>query len=454
MKRIAFVYLGQEKGEYLLSDEINYNIQRRPQLGFLYMAATLKDKAKISIFDQSVEGFIFEELLDRLKNFDIVGFYVADILSEKIKRYTKKIKENLNILIVVGGPGTFQNPSYLENGCDIVCYGEGELTIQEILEYSEGKRNLEEVKGIYYKKNEVVKNPPQDLILELDSLPMPDRSKIKMNDYHDYFIFTMRKPYTTMITSRGCPYRCTYCVSHKIWGSKLRIRSVDNVLTEVDEVVKKYGVKYIAFQDDVFGLNEEWLKEFCNKLIERDYDLHWMCILHPFSLKSNRKEGFAMLKKAGCDVLTFGLQSAHPEILSNIRRDKNEAKELQETIKFTNKLGLITAVTFIFGLPGDTKETIKYTMNYATKLQPTLVNFYNLSKLRGSEIEENYKEKQVCNLSYEEINNYCKLASKRFYSQPKVLLRLSKFVIKNPKWVLKMGPQLFSVSRYLGFLEK
>ena len=115
---------------------------------------------------------------------------------------------------------------------------------------------------------------------------------------------------------------------------------------------------------------------------------------------------------------------------------------------------MITAVTFIFGLPGDTKETIKYTMNYATKLQPTLVNFYNLSKLRGSEIEENYKEKQVCNLSYEEINNYCKLASKRFYSQPKVLLRLSKFVIKNPKWVLKMGPQLFSVSRYLGFLEK
>ena len=455
MKKVAFVYLKQDSAEYNLSDEVNYNIQRRPQLGFMYLCSVLKGKAETVIFDQAVDDFSLKQLIESLKGYDVVGFYVADVLADKVKNYIQRIKEELKILILVGGPSTFRNPSFLDVGCDIVVYGEGEKTILDILDYSNKNKKLKDIKGIYYKnKGKIVQNKPQELIKDLDSLPFPDRSKIKIGEYHDFFIATMRKPYTTVIASRGCPYQCTYCVSHRIWGNKTRIRSVDNVLAEVDQLVNKYGVKYIAFQDDIFGLSDKWLMEFCEKLIERKHDLRWMCILHPFSLRSDREKGFSLLQKAGCDVVSFGLQSAHPVILRNIKRFPEEALEMQKTIEVTNKLGLLTAVSFIFGLPGETKETMQYTIDYVLKTNPYGVNFYNLSKLKGSEIEETYGDKPVCDLTNDEINAYCAKASKQFYMRPRIVYKLVKHIaFKNPSWFVKVGPEVFGFSRYFGILK-
>lgn len=456
MKKVAFVYLKQEKGEYLLSDEINYNVQRRPQLGFMYMCSVLKDKAETVILDQSVDNFSFDELITILKEYDIAGFYVADVLEVKVKDYIKKIKDRLDIKIIVGGPSTFTDSSYLDLGCDVVCYGEGERTILDLIEHFNGNKELEDISGIYYKKkNKIIKNLPSDLIKNLDDIPFPDRDKIKIGEYHDFFIPTMRKPYTTVIASRGCPYNCTYCVSHKIWGGRIRIRSVDNVLNEVDELVRKYKIKFISFQDDVFGLSDSWLMEFSKRLIEKNYDLKWMCILHPFSLRNNREEGFKLLKDAGCDLISFGLQSAHPKILENINRHSNEAEELKKTLEVTNRLGLLTAVSFIFGLPGDTKETIEYTIRYALDSRPYLVNFYNLSKLRGSDIAEKYGDKPVCDLTYKEINNYCVTASKQFYTNPRNFLRLNKYILFNsPGWYLRNSKEFLKISKYIGLIKQ
>ena len=135
-----------------------------------------------------------------------------------------------------------------------------------------------------------------------------------------------------MIASRGCPYRCYFCASCKTWGFKYRRRSVANVIAEIDDAVKKYDVKYIAFLDDVFGITNDWIEEFCRKLIQKDYKIRFMIILHPFSIPKDKEKILKLLKEGGCDTLSFGLQSAHPQILKNVNRNPREQEHLKETI--------------------------------------------------------------------------------------------------------------------------
>ena len=256
--------------------------------------------------------------------------------------------------------------------------------MQEIVDYYNGSRPIESVKGISYKKDaQIIKAPDQVLIKNIDEIPFPDRSNIDINSYFDYFIFGMRKPFITMIASRGCPYRCYFCASCKTWGFKYRRRSVANVIAEIDDAVKKYDVKYIAFLDDVFGITNDWIEEFCRKLIQKDYKIRFMIILHPFSIPKDKEKILKLLKQAGCDTLSFGLQSAHPQILKNVNRNPREPERLKETIAVGNKLGFVTVVSYIIGLPGDTRETIQTTIDYSVHSGATLTNYFILTVTQG-----------------------------------------------------------------------
>ena len=189
-----------------------------------------------------------------------------------------------------------------------------------MVEFYNGKRLKEELKGVsYLKETSIYKAPPQEQIKNLDNLPFPDRSKIPINKYYDWFHFGMKKPYVNMMAARGCVFNCSFCTSWNIWERKYRMRSVDNVIAEIDFLREKYGIRYIAFHDDIWGLNNSWIIEFCKKLIARKYhNLHWMCILHPNSIRGNTKEILIYMKKAGCDAISFGLQSADPKMHHNV----------------------------------------------------------------------------------------------------------------------------------------
>lgn len=452
-KKVAFIYLTPASGEYYATEELGYNVQRRPQLGLQYLSAVLrKRKVETNIFDQTTSFFDLDWLIKELTEYDLAGFYCSDPQENKIKTYCKKIKEKLDIPILVGGPSTLANSTFLDHGCDMVVHGEGEITIQEIVEHYDGKRGREGIKGISYKRDgKIVKALPQELIKNLDELPFPDRSKINMNLYYDYFLFGMKKPYATVITSRGCMYRCAFCTSCRIWGYKYRIRSADNVLLEIDELVERHAVKYIAFQDDVFGINNDWIEEFCEKLIKRPYRIRWMAIVHPFSMRKDTERILKMMKKAGCDTLSFGLQSAHPEILKNIHRNPSEPRQLKKILRVANKLDLVTAVSYIFGLPGDTRETIQTTADYSLTCGSTLASYYMLSVLGGSEIERLYKDKEICSLTKEEVQKSVAQISKKFYTKPAKIFRIAYFVIKNPAWLIKVGIGLPSILARAGF---
>jgi len=441
-------------GGFQITDDIGDKIQRRPQLGFQYLCAVLKKRnIGTDILDERIAKFSLDWLINKISEYDMIGFYCSDCQEEKVKSYCQKIKQKHDLPILVGGPGTLTNPTFLDYGCDIVVHGEGEITIQQIVEYYQGKRNIEEVKGIsYIKDNRVVVAPPQDLIKDIDQLPFPDRSKIDPKFYYDYLLFDMKKPYITMIASRGCVHRCSYCISSKIWGSRYRKRSVDNVLGEIDQTVKDYGVRYISFQDDMFGITNEWIEEFCVKLLARPYRIRWMVIVHPFSIKDDTERILRLMKKAGCGTLSFGLQSSCPEILKGINRSPDEPEQLKKTIKIANKLGFVTAVGYIFGLPGDTRETIKKTIDYSLGCGSTLASYYNLSILRGSEINLKYRGKKFTDLPEEEIIKLAVYATKKFYTRPKTILKIGYFIAKNPSWlVMILVNGLPSILARIGF---
>lgn len=453
IKSVVFVYLTQEMGEYYVTDDPGYSVQRRPQLGLQYLCAVLEKKGiKTNIFDQSVDNFKLNELVEKLKEFDIVGFYCSDPQEEKVKKYCGEIKKKLSIKILVGGPSTLTNASFLEHGCDIVVHGEGEITIQEIVEYYNKKKKIEKINGISYMKNgKIVTNKEQELIENLDELPFPDRSKVPIDKYYDWFLFGMKLPYATMIASRGCLYKCAFCTSNKIWGLRYRQRSVENVLEEIDEVVKKYKIRYIAFQDDIFGITNKWIEEFCTKLMKKPYKIRWMVILHPFSIPNEQEKILRLMKKAGCDTLSMGLQTAHKKILKNINRNPEEPEKLKKLLENANKLGFITSVGFIFGLPGDTKETIQTTIDYSINCKATLCSYYILSVLRGSELERRYRGKKITALSNKEIEELTIKASRKFYMNLRNLMRIAYFILKNPSWIFSVGLRLPSILARVGF---
>ena len=442
VQRVMFVYLDQEKPGYsTLRGTANRAIRRRPQLGFQYLASVLKQIGVDSIIlDQTITPFTVEELLGKVNetSSDIVGFYTAATLEDKVKSFLSELRNKIGVPIIVGGPGSTSAKEYLQAGCDIVCNGEGESTMLEIVDYYNGVKKLNDIKGIsYMESGRLTENPPQDLIQDLDSIPFPQRNSIPIKFYHDYYIFTMKKPYVTMIASRGCPMNCTFCSSHHVWRKKYRVRSVENVLEEIDYLKNTFGIKYIAFVDDIFGFDDAWLRKLCKGLIQRSYDIRWMCILHPFSFRKSREELLELLRESGCDTLSFGLQSANPGILKNIKRYPEEPAELESTIKLAKKKGFLTFVSFIFGLPGETRDTIRDTINYCCRVRPTYVEFYSLDLLGGSEIESVYKKKEnVCEISKEELDKWCKYAAKKFYWHPRQLMDIMKIIItRNPCWL-------------------
>jgi radical SAM superfamily enzyme YgiQ (UPF0313 family) len=455
IRKVAFIYLTPGSGEYYITDELACDIQRRPQLGLQYLCAVLERRGiKTHIFDQTVSLFGPDWLREKLRGYDIAGFYCSDSQEDIVKGLCKKIKEQLDIKILVGGPSTLENPSFLDYGCDIVVYGEGEITLQEIIGYYNGEREIDTIKGIFYRNgNEIVKASAQELIKNLDVLPFPDRSKVDINAYYDYYLFGMKRPYITMITARGCLYRCSFCTSCNLWGNRYRRRSVDNVLSEIDEVVEKYSIRYIAFQDDVFGVTNDWIEDFCNKLLKRPYRIRWMVIFHPFSIERDTERILRLMKRAGCDTVSFGLQTAHSQILKNINRDPAEPQKLKRLLAIADNIGFMSAVSYIFGLPGDTKETIQTTIDYSMDCGATFSTYFTLSVLRGSEIERRYRDKPICELAKETVQELTVYASKRFYTRPKNILRIAYFVLTNPVWLINTRFNILSLLARVGFFK-
>jgi len=429
-------------------------VELRPRLGLGYLSAALQKKGIGSrIYDQMILGFDHKKLVEALRKdkVDLVGFYLCSDSLKNAVSFIREIKKHLTVPVIAGGPGDVHYEELLQAGCEIVCFGEGDETIIDIADYYDGKKKIDGIKGIAYRDKldgRTVITPARPLVEDLDKLPFPHRDAGIVANYYDYLAYPLKKPYISVAGSRGCTYSCAYCISHKFWRRQYRQRSVENVIDEIRGAVARFGVRSICFNDDVFGMSLDWTRDFSRAVRREKLNLRWMCNLHPMTFRENKEEAFALMADSGCKLISFGAQSANPDVLRNINRDPGEPEALRESIRLAKKVNIAPVLSYILGLPGDTRQTLQQDFDFCVETKPYMVNFHPLSVWPNSEIGMKYKEGPVCGLSAEEAVRISKEYMIKYYTRPEVAGQLIKdILVKNPMWFFTSMPFVLKVFR-------
>jgi len=362
-------------------------------LGLLYIAAVLDEAGyKTEILDAIMTdspfrkkgdttevGLSYERIKEEIQNRkpDIVG--ITNPFTSQVEHAVKVadiVKEvDPSILTVVGGPHVTVVPTeFLEDAknVDIAAIGEGEYTMMDIVRFFEGKKKIDDVQGIAHRiDGKVVLNSPRPFNKNLDELPYPAYHLVDMEQYLspkmiEYRSFQSRA--LSMITSRGCPFNCSFCSVHLHMGKTFRAHSVDYVVDHIEHVVKKYRVKTIYFEDDNLTFDIKRFEAICDKIIEKDIKFQWET---PNGVRADylTLDLLKKMKKTGCQSVFVGIESGDQYVLDNII---GKSLKLTNVIKFAEmckKIGLKTGAFYIIGFPGETKETMLNTVKFALMLK-------------------------------------------------------------------------------------
>lgn len=313
------------------------------------------------------ENPIIKEIYETLIKYqpDIVGVTVmtpkaasAFTVASLVKKYNK------NCHVVFGGPhATLRPDEILKNTGDVdfVVNGEGEFTFLELVNALVTKtNNFSTVSGISYRYGDkIIHNDTKGFIDNLDCLPFPDRETLLGLDTYT------SEDMGLLMGSRGCPYNCSYCAT-QIWTRKVRYRSLQNILDEVMYVHHQYGTRQFTFKDDSFTVNKKRVMEFCNKLISTDIKINWDCNTRVDLVDSDLLK---TMKKAGCNSIKVGIESGSERILKLM--DKGITLErIEESAKLFRNVGIHWTAYFMMGIPTETKEDIKKTLELLYRIKP------------------------------------------------------------------------------------
>jgi radical SAM superfamily enzyme YgiQ (UPF0313 family) len=347
-------------------------------LGLGYLAAYSRKEHQDIVFSildtristkKEVEKFIRSD-------FDLIGLTVLSPIYYEVVSLVEKIQQSSpQIPIIVGGPYVTTMMEEIFEGIDVdyAVYGEGEITFSEFIYFLKKERKVEAINGLIYRNEEniIVKNPPRKQIKDLDEIPFPAYDLFKMNKY----------PMHRITTTRGCPYKCVFCNSSSIWDWKWRKRSVENIVEEIQFLLKNHEKKVFFLNDNTFNVDLERIELFCNTLIEKKIDILWST---PVKVEIMTQEVAALMKKAGCYNVGVGIESANNEILKNIRK-KTTIEEINQGISIFKKAGIEVLGQFVIGSPGETLETVKESIDYAKKSELDFVMFYAILPFKGTE---------------------------------------------------------------------
>ncbi len=362
---------------------------RTPPLLLLYIATILKEEGhNVHLLDAPAERKSIEDVKNMIGNFDVAITATSEnSFDEDSGAFSAFKKENESLITIVFGSDPTFMPNYvLElNPFDIVVRGEPEFIIRDVVNELENEdESWKKVRGIGYRDNGKIRlNDRYPLIENLDVLPIPDRKMLHKNvDYFNPLI--KRLPYTTMITARGCPGTCNFCISPAFYGKKTRAMSVERVLQEL-EIIESMGYKEVFFRDETFDFYKKRTVEICSEMIKRKIDLTWICNTR---VGKTDKDTMMLMKKAGCHYIKVGVESGVQEILNNIKKGIT-IDQTRNTFKIAHEVGLDTHAHTMFGCPGDSQETINQTIDFVKEIDPSTATFGIFNPYVGTEI---YKE--------------------------------------------------------------
>ena len=414
-------------------------IALRPPIDLMYSAASTEAAGcDCRLVDYPGESKGWPELEQDIREFQ-PQVMMLSITTPSLPRdleaaaLAKKIDPSI-LTVAKGAHFNFLDRETLEQYPEVDCVirGEYEHTAAEI---GSGKP-LGEIPGVTWRSPDgsILKNADRPFIDDLDSIPFPARHLIR-NEL--YFRPDTLEAQTTIVTNRGCPHSCIYCLAPVVSGKKNRYRSTDNVVAEIEECVNRHGIRNFLFGSDRFTQNKKWVIELCQQIIDRKLDIEWAsnsrvdCI-HP--------EMLGWMKKAGCWIIAYGVESGNQQMLDNMEK-KATLDQAREAIRLTREAGIRSSIYLLMGLPWDTPETLEDNVRFAQELQPDFLEiFYTYpfpgTKLRQIAIEnglirpDQFPEDAYSNpamaglyMSRDELAKWRKKSLRRIYLQPRYILR-------------------------------
>lgn len=344
-----------------------------PPIGIAYLGAAVRGRGhSVFLIDGGLAGIA--DIVDRAKSVqpDIVGVTCWTINRGAVWKLCEVLKRELpNALLVLGGPHASLYPEhvFIKTHAKVVVFGEGEETFCELLDTVEKGGDFTKVKGIAVRgdRDAVVKTEKRPQIEELDLIPFPHYGGFEDFSFQNYAGFPgLPRPTAAIITSRGCIFDCTYCGSVNFWGKKWRRRSAQNVLDEIEHLIREMGARSIYIFDDNFPVNKKRAVEICQGIIERKMDIQWACCSH---VKMVNEDLLRVMKESGCVSIDFGVESGSNIILKNINKNQTRS-DIERAFALSHKAGIKPRAYLMVGNQGETCDTIDETIELIGAIRP------------------------------------------------------------------------------------
>ncbi|KPK42864.1 MAG: hypothetical protein AMJ78_00950 [Omnitrophica WOR_2 bacterium SM23_29] len=334
-----------------------------PPLNLALLGAVAeKSGHTVQIIDAELENLTDEQVLKRVQDFspDIIGFTATTPMFHIVVNLAYRIKKVFQIPIILGGTHATILKEKAFNDCfDYLFVGEAEETFALFLEAFEKAKGFSSIPGLLLREDgNILFTGTQNPIADLDRIPFPARHLLKSDRYKTGTL-RGKKIYTSIMFSRGCPYQCVYCCI-KVFGRKVRKRSVINLVTEIESVINQFGIRHFCFVDDTLTLNRNYILNLCDEIDRRK-----LKITFDGSTRANLvdEELIRRLANSGLIRISFGLESGDPEILKIIKKEVPLESYIKAN-KLTRKYGIETNNSVMLGLPGETRESINKTISF------------------------------------------------------------------------------------------
>lgn len=457
-----------------------------PPLGVSYIAAMIRNETSVEIMDAPAESDYEEEMENRFSWYgaplseirarierakpDIVGLTcIFSSVFPVIRKVCQEIKKiDPSILTIVGGTYPSFMPEYClsEPSLDFICLGEGEATMLNLIRHLREGKPLSDLDGFAYKDNgKVMVNPKTKWIEDLDTIPFPARDLLPMELYSrigvPHSLSMTSKKHISIITSRGCPAKCVYCSSSAFWGRRYRFRSPKNVADEIGELIERWGIKELNFEDDNLTANRERAKKIFREIIDRGYKIRFN-FPNGVALWTLDQELIDLMEKAGCYEMTLAYESGCQKVLRDIVKKPINLEQASEITAYIRKKKIRTDAFYIIGFPGETRDQIQETFRFARKMKTDLAYFFIANPLPGSEMYEmakkagmlkedfNFENLSYSNSPYNEKffkkgeleklagREFIKYSLLSFLRKPHILLKrfILDLLIKRPRYTL------------------
>jgi len=363
----------------------------QPPMGLGLIAAILKREGyQVVVVDANALTLKPKDIIPYIADANVAGLTAMTPTINATISIAHHLKQaNPDLTIILGGAhATLLPEETLEAApeIDIIVRGEGEETIIELLQALEYKQPLDNISGISYRRDgKVISTPSRPANLALDSLPFLAYDLLPWRKYKPHPPHGRALPFAAIITSRGCPYRCSFC-SKTVFGNKFRALTPGRVVEELAYYKERFGVKEIAFYDDVFTLNKKRAYAIAEGIMKKGLKIWWTCETR---VNLVDKELLQHMKRAGCYAIAYGIESASQEILDTLNKDIT-LEQAEEAVRISQEVGLQTIGYFMIGSPGESSETIAKTIQFAKRLSPDFAQFAVTTPLPGTQLHELY----------------------------------------------------------------